>query len=638
MFSSLPEVGKPLEQGHVDFLKTFTKSCRRSILQMTTNAQSGHPGGSLSSLDYLATLYAFILSQTGEKIVVSHGHISPAVYSVLGEMGYIDKEDAIQNFRQINTKYEGHVTRHVEGVWYGTGPLGAGVSAASAFALGERLKKTDNQVFGLMGDGECQEGQVHEMIHFAKHYKLGNFTLFVDYNKVQLTASIEETLDIDIHKEFEAGHWHVIEIDAHDFNSIWNGINEAYTVTDKPVVILGHSIMGKGVDFMEKDGTDLNPNWHGKPPTPEESAQHIDDFKLTEEEKNELKEFHSFIKWKPNPAEFLPLLKEVEIDIGEPITYDANEMLECRKAYGKALLDISKRNKKIVTLTADVNPSINTNLVANELPDQYIECGIAEQHMVTAAGALSLDEFIPFASTYAAFMGSRAKDQARLNDINNTNVKMVSSHGGLSVGEDGPTHQAIDDAGSFLGMFNTMVIEPCDANQTDRIIRYVASHYGNFYVRMGRHKVPMITKEDGNIFYDKDYEYKYGQCDVIRKGSNLTLVAIGTMVSHALAATKILKEKNPEITVELIAATSIKQFDQTLTDSIKKTGKVLVVEDHNILSGLGSQVARHIQENNLEVKSFKALGVKEYQLSGKAEELYKKNGLDPESIAKICEI
>ncbi len=632
MFTNLPEIGKPLDQEHVDFLKTFTKSCRRSILQMTTNAQSGHPGGSLSSIDYLAEIYAYIISQTGENVVVSHGHISPAVYSVLAELGYIDKEDVLQNFRKIDTKYEGHITRHVDGVVYGTGPLGAGVSAGSAFALAEKLRGTDKKVFTLMGDGETQEGQVHEMIHFSKHYKLDNLILFIDYNKVQLTASIKEILDIDIKKTFEAGHWHVIEIDGHNFEEIWDAIGKAYEKKDKPVVIIGNTIMGKGVDFMETDGAQLKSDWHGKPPKEEEASPHIENLKLTEEEEKEMAEFRKLIKWKPKPANFPPLLEKMEINTGTPITYQAGETVPCRKAYGKALLDLAKSNPNVLALTADVNPSVMTSYVANELRDQYIECGIAEQHMVTVAGGLSLTDFVPFTSTYAVFMSSRAKDQARLNDINYTNVKMVATHGGLSVGEDGPTHQAIDDAGSFLGMFNTMVIEPADANHTDKIIRYIASHYGNFYVRMGRHGLPIITKEDGTIFYDENYKYEYGKCDLIREGQDLTIAATGTMVSHSLEAVKILKEKG--ISAELIVVSSIKKFDETLTNSIKKTKKVITVEDHNTLSGLGGQLARHIQKENLnEIQIIKMIGVEKYQLSGKASELYAKNGMDPESIA-----
>src|SRR3989338_8324972 len=134
----------------IDLLKAFSQSCRHSILAMVTNAQSGHPGGSLGCIDYLSLLYTQVISQTGEPVVISNGHISPAVYSVLAEMGYIPKEEAVAGFRKIGQPYEGHVTRHVPGVWYGTGPLGCGISAASGFALAQKLShETSSHVYAL---------------------------------------------------------------------------------------------------------------------------------------------------------------------------------------------------------------------------------------------------------------------------------------------------------------------------------------------------------------------------------------------------------------------------------------------------------------------------------------------------------
>jgi transketolase len=256
--------------------------------------------------------------------------------------------------------------------------------------------------------------------------------------------------------------------------------------------------------------------------------------------------------------------------------------------------------------------------------------------MVSVSGGLSLDGFIPFCSTFGAFMSSRAKDQARVNDINRTNVKMVATHCGLSVGEDGPTHQAIDDAGSFLGMFNTMVIEPADPNQTDRIIRYIASHYGNFYVRMGRHKFQVITKEDGTPFYGKEYVYEYGRSDIVREGKDITIAATGAMVNEALKARENLKKSKPGLNVEIIAVTSIKKFDDTLLNSLKKTHKVITVEDHNALSGLGSQVAKLIADQGLRMDVFKNIAVTEYQFSGTAADLYLKAGISAEAIEKAC--
>ncbi len=630
---NIPQLGTALTEDQISFLQILTKSCRSSILQMVTNAQSGHPGGSLSSIDYLATLYAYIISQTGEKIVVSHGHISPAVYSILAEIGYIPKQEVIETFRKSGSIYEGHITRHVDGIWYGTGPLGIGVSVASAFALGEKINAADRalkipKVYALMGDGECQEGQVHEMIHFAKQHQLNNLILFVDYNKVQLTASLKEIIDIDIEKTFLAGHWQVININAHDYSEIWNALSEAQN-SDKPVAIIGHSIMGQGVEFMQTTGENHQADWHGKAPSHEQIAEPLKKLELTPEETIRLSNYcQNDVKWHPRAADYPNQLSKTEINQGTKIRYKADESVDCRSAYGQALLDLAKANPQIVALTADLKGSVMTKFVDEKLPQQHIECGIAEQHMLSAAGGLSLQGFIPFASTFGAFMSSRAKDQARVNDINYTNVKMVATHCGLSVGEDGPTHQAIDDMGSFLGMFNTHIIEPACPNQTDEIIRYIASHYGNFYVRMGRHKFPIITKENGEIFYDENYKYQYGKCDLIREGEKITIAATGACVHEALKA----RGENPEI--EIIAVSSIKQFDETLIDSIKKTGNLLTVEDHNTHSGLGSQIARYLAQNNVHTEKFHMLGVEKYQLSGTAKELYHTSKIDSQAIAE----
>jgi transketolase len=635
MSITIPQLGEELSEAQISFLQTFTKSARQAILEMVTNAQSGHPGGALSCIDYIATLYAFRIGQTGEKVVISNGHVSPCVYSTLAEMGYIPREEVIENFRKVGKIYEGHITRHVDGVEYGTGPLGVGVSVASSFALSEKKKGTDRRAYFLMGDGECQEGQVHEMINFSKHYKLNNLIGFIDYNKVQLTASMKDTLDIDVIATFKAGNWHVIEINAHNYQEIWKAISEANTITDKPVVIVGHSIMGQGSPFMQPAGEAIKPDWHGKAPSHEDIAADIELLQTTAEESALLNDFRANnVTWKPTHAHYPEKLSSTEINTGTPIINEAGTVTDCRGAYGKALLDLAKLNPQIVALTADVKGSVKTDGVSKELPDQYIECGIAEQHMISAAGGLSIDGFIPFASTFGAFIASRAKDQARVNDINYCNVKMVATHCGLSVGEDGPTHQAIDDMGSFLGFYNTNVIEPADANQTDHIIRYIASHYGNFYVRMGRHKFAILLKEDGTPFYDADYQYQYGRSDVIREGSDLTIAASGAMVSEALAARDALEGK---LSIEVVAVSSIKQFDETLINSIKKTGKLITAEDHNPACGLGTTLPAYLTEQDISLQGFKPIGVREYQLSGKQHELYEVAGIDSGAIVKACE-
>lgn len=603
---------------------------------MLKQSQSGHPGGSLSSIDYLTLIYSNIISQTGEKVVISHGHISPAVYSILAEMGWIPKEEVINTFRQLNSVYEGHVTRHVKGVNYGTGPLGIGVSVGAAFAHAEKLQGTDKKVFTLMGDGEAQEGQVYEMMHYASKYKLDNLILFIDYNEVQLTASLEEIMPMNLPSIFKSANWNVLEVDGHDFAKMWGNLDQAYK-SDKPTVIIGHTVMGKGVDFMEKEGKDLKPVWHGNAPKPDAADQALSELELTEEETAQTEKVREMTEWEPPIPEFIDSLSPISINTGEPILYSSDDSIDSRTAYGKALLDLAKHNPEVIAISADLRGSNMTKFVAEELSKQHIEVGIAEQHMVSLAGGLSLSNFIPFCSTFGAFMTSRAKDQARVNDINKTNVKMVATHCGLSVGKDGPTHQAIDDMTSFLGLFNTMIIEPADPNQCDRIIRYIASHYGNFYVRMGRHKYPVITKEDGTPFYDTDYEYEYGRSDIIREGNDLTIVTSGAATHEALQAWEKLRRVSPELSIEIVAVSSIKKFDHTVTESIKRTKKVITVEDHNNFAGLSSQLARHLAVNNMETEIFESLGVHEYQLSGKAPDLYDKVGISSNGIIKTCQ-
>jgi len=630
---NIPQIGEKLSQDQLDFLHAFSRSCRYSIIAMLKNSQSGHPGGSLSSLDYLSLIYTFIISQTGEDVIVSHGHIAPAVYSVLAELQYISKEDVIKNLRQVDSIFEGHVARHIPGILFGTGPLGVGVSAASGFALANKIHNKKEKTFVMMGDGEAQEGQVYEMMNFVSKYKLNNLILFVDYNKVQLTDSLEKILPTNIQGHFMASDWKILECDGHNYQDMWQTLREAYNETEKPILIIGNTIMGHGVKFLEEDGKNLKPTWHGKAPKKEDCDKILKELQLSNQEQALITDFLPNIKWHTNKISLKQSLDKIDIKTGESIVYNADCITDSRSAYGKALLDLAKLNPEILAISADLRGSVMTKFVAAELPGQHIECGIAEQHMISLAGGLSLNNFIPFTSTFGAFISSRAKDQARVNDINQCNVKMVATHCGLSVGEDGPTHQAIDDMSSFLGMFNTMVIEPADPNQTDRIIRYIASHYGNFYVRMGRHKFPIITKEDGSVFYDKDYQYKYGRTDTLREGLDLTIVATGAVIQEALKAYNNLKAKN--IDIEIVAVSSIKTFDENLMNSINKTKKVITIEDHNTTSGLSSQLAKEILQQNIHLELFESLGVNEYQLSGKAQDLYERSHMVAVDIEKI---
>lgn len=627
----LPKFHEQLGDEQLKLLQAFSKSCRRSIIEMVTNAQSGHPGGSLSSIDYLVTLYAFILNQTNEPIVISNGHISPAIYAILAELQLIPKERVVKTFRKIDDIYEGHVSRQIPGIWYGTGPLGAGGSVAAGFALAQKIHGHKQKTYLTMGDGEQQEGQVFEMINFAKKYKLNNLIMFIDYNQVQLTSSLAEIMPLDLKAIYQAAGWHVIELDAHNFQEIWEGLSKAQDVQNQPVCIIGHSVMGQGVSFMEETGRNKQATWHGKTPDQAQGENVLSSELTIQEEENKL--ITEFLTAHPSQIK-TPKIKhageDCGIKIGTPVVYGADEVTDCRSAYGKALADLAELNPQILGMTADLEDSVKTSIMKKVAPDRHIECGIAEQHMVSLAGGLSLNNFVPFCSTFGAFMSSRAKDQARVNDINEANVKMVATHCGLSVGEDGPTHQAIDDISSFLGFFHTNILEPADPNQCDRIIRFIANYNGNFYVRMGRAKLPTICKEDGTPFFDANYQFKLGKADVVRTGSEVTIVASGPMVERAVKVADKLKGK-----VEVVCVSSLQPFDEeTIVASAQKTGFVISAEDHNINTGLGNLVLKTLAKHKVNA-DYHGLGVSEYQLSGTADQLYQKNNLTAEAMEEI---
>lgn len=610
-----------------ELAQLFAKSCRKTILEMTAHAGSGHPGGSLSSIDYLSALYTSIISKTGEPVFISNGHISPAVYSVLVEMGWVLKEEVIEGFRKIGSKFEGHVTRQVHGVWYGTGPLGIGLSVACGTALGYKIRKDTRRVYALIGDGEGNEGQIYEAMNFAYKYKLDNLIVAMDYNQVQLSGSTESIMPYNPAEIFKAGGWNVLEIDGHNFDDIFEALEITQSQNGYPTFICAGTIMGKGVDFMESEGEHRKSTWHGKAPTEEQIASAVTRLTLTPDEEKTLSKFRKTIKYKP-----VTFGQRSKVKTGKPIQYSAAVLTDCRSAYGAALVDLARLNKNIVVVTADLAGSVKTDGVQKMFPDRHIECGVAEQLMVSASAGLEIAGFIPFCSTFGVFMTSRAKDQARVNDINKTNVKMVATHCGLSVGEDGPTHQAIDDSASVVGLFNTMQLEPADPNHCDHLIRFAASQQGNVYVRMGRHKIPVLTAENRKPFFNDAYAYVYGRTDVLRKGNQVTIVAMGGAVNEALQAWEKLKQENTS--VEVIIASSIKVFDKTLFDSIAKTKNIVTVEDHNPYSGLGGMLARECMAQGIQVDQFEMLGVRKYQLSGTAEELYHAAGIDAETIVK----
>lgn len=243
---------------------------RMGVIEGTYNAKSGHPGGSLSIADLVTYLYFAKLNvdpknpemEDRDRLVLSKGHCAPALYSVLAERGFFDK-DELKSLRHIGSMLQGHPCIHIPGVDMSSGSLGQGISVACGMALSGKISSKDYKVYAILGDGEIEEGQVWEAAMFASHYKLDNLVAIVDNNGLQIDGKITEVCSPEpIDKKFEAFGWHVIVINAHDFDEIERAFDEAEKISGKPVAIIQKSVKGKGVSFMENQA-----GWHGAAPS-----------------------------------------------------------------------------------------------------------------------------------------------------------------------------------------------------------------------------------------------------------------------------------------------------------------------------------------------------------------------------------
>ena len=260
-------------------LSLHAANVRKMALEAVYSAGAGHPGGTLSAADILTYLYMEEMNVNPDepkaadrdRFVLSKGHCSPALYGVLAERGFIPKED-IKTFRHADSYLQGHPDmKGVPGVDMSTGSLGQGISAACGMAKAAKLNGKDYRVYTMLGDGECEEGQVWEAAMFAAHYKLNNLIAFLDFNGLQIDGDITKVMNpTPFDKKFEAFGWNVIRINAHDFNLIEAAVKEAKSVEDKPTLILADSIKGKGVSFMENKA-----EWHGAAPNKEQYEQAI---------------------------------------------------------------------------------------------------------------------------------------------------------------------------------------------------------------------------------------------------------------------------------------------------------------------------------------------------------------------------
>lgn len=608
--------------------------CRGDILTMTTISGSGHPGGSMSMIDLLLAVYYSsgitpenFSSPETSMVFVSNGHVSPAVYSCLSSFGFFPREEALSLFRKAGSLYEGHIERSLKGIEWTSGNLGQGLSAAGGAAAAARLLGEERDIYVFMGDGEQEKGQIAEARRFIKKYGFNNVTAIIDYNKLQINGDIEKVMpSMDIAAAFKADGWLVLEIDGHDFDDIFGALIKAKSA-ESPVLILADTVMGKGVSFMENDH-----KYHGSVLSEGKYAEAMKELGLRPELETYKKIRDAFT---PGKIADGTCLREVALEPGEKIIYEAGTVSDNRSAFGNALESIIAANSRessaapIAVFDCDLAPSVKTSAVEKKFPANFFQCGISEHHAAAAAGCASVNGVVSFFADFGMFGVDEVYNQQRLNAVNGANLKLVTTHVGTDVGEDGKTHMCIDYISLLRNAFGFKITVPADPNETDKIIRWAALTTGNIHIAMGRSKQRVITDEKGAPIFAGEEPFVYGKPVVVRDGE-YPLLTYGVMLCRSLDVRDILKDKG--VSLKIINVSSPAFIEDKYLDEILNNKIIFTYEDHIPSGGLFATVAEASALRGAGTKIV-PFGVNSFPPSGVPESVLKILKLDENTVA-----
>lgn len=528
----------------------------------------------MSAADLMAVLLANHLRYDFERpahpgndrFVLSKGHASPLLYSAFKAAGAIDDEELL-TFRKQGSRLEGHPTpQRLPWVETATGSLGQGLPVGVGIALsGKRLDHTDYRVWVLCGDSELAEGSIWEAAEHAGHEHLDNLTVIVDVNRLGQRGPTRHGHDLDAYaRRFRAFEWHTIEVDGHDVDAVDRAYGEALSTKGQPTAIIARTLKGKGVRAVEdREGQ------HGKPlPEAEEAVAELGGPRD--------------IRVRVHAPEDARSLRSTGTGQTELPRYGLGDEVATRNAFGEALAAVGTARGDVVALDGEVGDSTRAEFFAKEHPERYFECYIAEQQMVAAAVGMAARGWVPFATTFAAFL-TRAYDFVRMASISGAGINLVGSHAGVAIGQDGPSQMGLEDLAMMRAIHGSTVLYPCDANQAARLVAEMAGLEGIRYLRTSR--------GESKVIYGPDEEFPVGGSKVLRSSDadRLTVVAAGVTLHEALAAADALGADG--IPVRVIDLYSVKPVDRaTLRAAAEETGCLVTVEDHRREGGIGDAV------------------------------------------------
>jgi transketolase len=597
-------------------LEAIANQLRIHSIAATTAAGSGHVTSCCSAAELVAALFFSKMRfdpknpQYGnnDRFVLSKGHAAPLLYAVWAEAGLFPVE-RLTDLRKLDSDLEGHPTPRLPFVDVATGSLGQGLSNGVGMAISARMDNYDFRTYVMIGDGECAEGSVWEAASLASTRKLSNLIAIIDVNRLGQSQATAFGHDVEVYrKRFEAFGWRAVSIDGHNVPQILDAL-KSVGEGNQPYCIVAKTIKGKGLEVADKD------NWHGKPLPEDQATKAI-----------------ATLRPKAKPATGIDIPKPTQVAQKaksqpqqlKPLSYKIGDKVATREAYGTALVRIGATDESIVALDGDVKNSTYSEKFFKQSPDRSVECFIAEQNMVGVAVGLGTRGKKPFASTFACFL-SRAYDQIRMSAVSFADLKLCGSHAGVSIGEDGPSQMGLEDVAMMRAVEGSVVLCPCDAVSTERLVEAMARHDGISYLRTLRPKTPVL--------YGPEERFEFGGGKILRQGESdqVTVVASGVTVHEALKACEQLKDEQIGITV--IDAYSIKPLaSELIREAARKTNNVVItVEDHYCQGGLGEAVAGELAEDRIFVRR---LAVTSLAHSGTPQELMSRFDIDAAGIIK----
>jgi transketolase len=609
-------------------LELVSEMCRLNTFSAVKNAGSGHLGSSLSSIDIMVYLYLIrmnvikkgIKSPDRDVFFSSKGHDCPGQYSVL-VAAKILSIDRLMLLRRLGG-LDGHPDVKIPGIETNSGSLGMGISKAKGMAIAKRLGHKGGEIFVMTGDGELQEGQIWEAMQAAASQKVTGITVIVDHNKIQTDKQVKEIIDLgSLEAKFAAFGWHVERCDGHNFIEIDKAFKRMEKITGKPKILIADTIKGKGVSFMEgpkalQIGQGLY-KWHS-------GAPDDDSFEAGQKEISaRVQAAAGKLGLDPVKTGILKTIEKNRVQLKQVAEKVVN-------AYGEALLSLGKKRADIVVLDADLSADCGLRSFESAFPDRFIENGIAEQDMVSTAGGLALQGFLPIVNSFGTFLAARSNEQIFTNATEGTKIIYVCHFAGLIPAGPGKSHQSLRDISLFGALPNCIIIEPCNNEETARAIEWcIEKADQNCMLRL------IISPSPRKIALPGDYVFEQGKGAILTAGTDAVMLAYGpVMLNEALTAAEMLASEG--IQLKVVDMPWLNRLDPKWLEGIVSShNHIFVIDDHSTYGGLGDALLNAFNASDcLRGKRVQKLGIKEYPACGTPQEALSFHGLDGKGLAK----